>query len=627
MNDDIEYEEVQMEKWLVQAKKADFNGLGKTFGINPVIARIIRNRDVITEDEFREYLGLGECNKEAYSPFLLKDMDKAVNIIVESINAGDKIRVIGDYDIDGVCSGFILVTALERMGANVDFDVPDRIKDGYGLNERLINKSYEDKINLIITCDNGIAAYSQIKKANELGIKVIITDHHEVPYELNEGEKRYIIPEAEAVIDHKQIECEYPFKELCGAGVAYKLVTAIYETCFEKKSLEIKVINMCDSMEKKDFMEDLQVFTAIATIGDLVRLSGENRSIVKVGMKNIKTVNNAGLQSLIDVNGLRDKKINSYHISFVIGPCINAGGRLDTAKKAFDLFRCRDSKEAMDKAVELKAINDERKNMTAYYTEKALKEVEENIELKNSSVLVVYLQECHESLAGIIAGKLKEIYYKPTFVLTDSEDGLKGSGRSVEGYSMYEELVKADTIYQKQYGRENHLLKKYGGHTMAAGLSLGKDKVDIFRKLLNDSDGISEDMLIRKIWIDVPLPFEYISESLIEQLELLEPFGMGNEKPVFAEKCSKVISIKIFGKNRNVISLNLENTSGYKMEAIYFEDENVFLKNMTEKYGEDNVKAALQGKDNNIAMNVIYYPEVNEYRGFKNIRVVIKRYS
>lgn len=615
------------EKWLIQAKKADFGGLSKTFGINPVIARLIRNRDVITEDDYREYLGLKGDMTEEYSPFLFKDMEKAVDIIVSAINQKDKIRVIGDYDIDGICAGYILVTALEKMGADVDFDVPDRVQDGYGLNERLIIKAYEDKINLIITCDNGIAAFNQIKKAKELGMKVIITDHHEVPYELKNGSKEYIVPEAQAVIDHKQYDCGYPFKELCGAGVAYKLINAMYEMCYEKKKYKLMTDNHCEHMEKKELMEELQVFVAIATIGDLMLLCRENRTLVKNGMRNIKTVDNPGLKALIKVNELMEKEINSYHISFVIGPCINAGGRLDTAKKAYDLFRCRNEREAMLKAEDLKLINEERKNMTLEYTEKAILQVEESTELKEDSVLVVYLSDCHESLAGIIAGKLKEKYYKPVFVLTDCKDGAKGSGRSVEGYSMYEELVLVNTSYQKLFGENEYLLKKFGGHQMAAGISIDKDKIQVFRQLLNDSENINDDMKVRKIWIDVALPFQFISETLIKQLELLEPFGVGNEKPLFAEKCAKVHDIKIIGKNRNVIILKVENEMCYKMDAVYFESEETFIRDMTEKYGEDNVQAALNGRENNISFNIIYYPEINEYRGFKNIRIVIKKYS
>lgn len=615
------------DKWLVQTKKADFNRLGNVFGISPVIARLIRNRDIITEEDYKEYLGLKGDMSEKYSPFLFKDMEKAVDIIVNAINKNEKIRVIGDYDIDGICSGYILVTALEKMGADIDFDVPDRIYDGYGINERLIIKAYEDKINLIITCDNGIAAFNQVKKAKELGMKVIITDHHEVLYELKDGSKMYIVPEAEAVIDHKQEDCRYPFKELCGAGVAYKLINAMYEMCFEKKKYKITKDNLCEHISREEFVEEFQVFAAIATIGDLMQLCRENRTLVKNGMRNIKTVNNPGLKALIKVNGLMDKEINSYHISFVIGPCINAGGRLDTAKKAYDLFRCRNENEAMLKAEELKLINEERKNMTLEYTEKAILQVEESAELKKDAVLVVYLNDCHESIAGIIAGKLKELYYKPVFVLTDSKDGVKGSGRSVEAYSMYEELVFANAQYQKLYGENNYLFQKFGGHKMAAGISLDKNKIQVLRQLLNQSENLNDDMKVRKIWIDVALPFEFISETLIEQLELLEPFGVGNEKPVFAEKCAKVNDIKIFGKNRNVIIMKVENECGFKMEAVYFEAEETFISNMTEKYGENNVQAALHGRENDISFNIIYYPEINEYRGFKNIRVVIKKYS
>lgn len=616
-----------VEKWLVQGKKADFNSLGKQFGINPVVARIIRNRDIITEEEYRAYLGLTNQNQEEESPFLFKDMEKAVSVISDSINRREKIRVIGDYDIDGVCSGYILVTALEKMGADVDFDVPDRIQDGYGLNERLILNAYEAGVHLIITCDNGIAAYHQIQKANELKMKVVVTDHHEVPYELVNGEKNYIVPKAAAVIDHKQADCSYPFKELCGAGVAYKLVCAVYQRCFEEKRYAVSVENECSHMDKMEFMEELQVFVAIATIGDLMKLTGENRRIVKRGLQTLKTVHNPGLTALLEVNGLLDKKVTSYHISFVIGPCINAGGRLDTARKAFELFRCRDRQEAKQQAEVLKNINEERKRMTAVYTERAIAQVEENEKMKKDAVLVVWLKDCHESLAGIIAGKLKEKYYKPAFVLTDSIDGVKGSGRSIEAYSMYEELVLADTKYQKEYGKGKHLLRKYGGHKMAAGVSLDSGKTELFRQYLNQSENLHGDMQVRKIWIDVALPFEYLSETLIEQLELLEPFGIGNEKPVFAEKCTKVHRIKVFGNNRNVIVLTVENTSGYRMEAVCFEEEETFIRNLTDKFGEEAVQAAFHGREQKLSLNIIYYPEITEYKGFKNIRVVIKRYS
>lgn len=616
-----------MEKWLIQTKKADFNGLGNKFNISPVIARIIRNRDIISEEEFKEYLDADI--EELYSPFLLKGMEETVRIIVAAINDRKKIRVIGDYDIDGICSGYILTSGIERLGGIVDFDVPERIVDGYGLNERLIRKAYDDGIELIITCDNGIAASSQVKLAKQLGINIVITDHHEVPFEITEGGKIYILPEADAVIDQKQPDCTYPFKELCGAGITYKVIDAIYESVYLNGTYTIDVANDVkseDIISKEEFMREFLVFAAIATVGDIVDLVSENRTIVKNGLKHINDIDNKGLKALIEANELTGKVISSYHISFIIGPCINAGGRLDTARKAFELFRCTSENEAVIKAIELKDINDERKDMTAFYTEKALDILKNDDRYTNQNVIVVYLHDCHESLAGIIAGRIKEIYYKPVFVLTDCEEGVKGSGRSIEEYSMYEEMVKADTRFRQENTTDEHLFIKYGGHKMAAGLSIDKDRIDIFREYLNSSDGITEDMLVEKVWIDVALPFEYLSFDFIEQLDILEPFGRANERPVFAEKC-RINRIRVFGKNRNVISLSVRNEAGTTIDATCFEEEVVFMDYLKNKFSETDVDNALNGRENNIRLSIIYYPEINEYRGFKNIRVVIKRYS
>ena len=624
-----------MEKWLVHAKKADFYGNSEKFGINPVTARIIRNRDIIEDEDIDEYL---KCDLSTlYSPFLFKDMEKAVNIIINSIISGEKIRVIGDYDIDGVCSGYILTTGLERMGARVDFDVPDRIMDGYGLNERLIRQAYSDGVELIITCDNGIAADSQVKLGRELGMKIVVTDHHEVPYEMIEGEKKYKVPLADAVIDHKQEECGYPFKELCGGAVAYKVIEAI----FDKVTREDKykgttifnaitgqfTVGKSESENKFEFMKEFLAFAGIATVGDIVVLIKENRTIVKNALKIINEIDNPGLEGLIKANGLEGKKISSYHIGFVIGPCINAGGRLETAKKAFDLFRERDRAEAAKKANELKKLNDERKFLTQKYTEIALVEADKMIKENDEKVLVMYLKECHESLAGIIAGKIKEHYYRPSFVLTAAEDGAKGSGRGIEDYSMFDELVLANSKYMRNKGNGEPLFKKFGGHKMAAGLSIAKDKIEDFRRLINDSEGINEEVLTQKVWIDVPMPFEYITEKLIMELEKLEPHGTGNEKPVFAEKCTKIRKIRIVGVNRNVVILSVANKAGFNMEATLFEDGDTFLNNMRQKFSDEDVNAALEGRYNNMSLNVIYYPEINEYRGIRNIRVVVKRYS
>ncbi len=630
-----------MEKWLVQAKKADFAGLGNRFGINPVIARIIRNRDIISEEEYGEYL---KCEMDKlYSPLLMKDMEKAVHIIKKAMEDKKKIRVIGDYDIDGVTSGYILTDALEKLGADVDFDVPDRITDGYGINNRLIKQAYDDGISLIVTCDNGIAASAQVDYAKEIGMQIVVTDHHEVPYSIENGEKKHIIPKADAVVDHKRPDCEYPFKELCGAGVAYKLIDALYDMLdasrMEKgnETAEYNTGNIdgkCTVKENTDnkkekFMEKYLCFAAIGTVGDIVPLLGENRTIVKNGLRLIDNVSNDGIKALIEANGLGKRKISSTHIGFVIGPCINAGGRLDTAKRAFSLFRSRTYEEAIEKAQELKGLNDERKYMTSQNTEKAIQLIENDTSLQNDSVLIIYLADCHESLAGIIAGRIKERYYKPTIVFTDSEDGvIKGSGRSVEGYSMFEKLTWADNFYKTMEGNASGepLLVKFGGHKMAAGLSMKKNQMEWLRKILNQHDSIDKEILVKKVWIDVAMPFEYITENLISQLEILEPFGMANEKPVFAEKCTSIERIRIFGQNRNVVSLTVRNKANYKMEATYFTEGDKFIEEIRERFGEKETELLLNGKKNNIGMNILYYPELNEYNGQKNIKVVIKGY-
>lgn len=604
-----------MEKWLVYGKKADFNKIAKQFFISPYLARIIRNRDIKEELEYKEYL---ECNiNNLNSPRLLKDMDKAVEIIYDTIRNGDKIRVIGDYDIDGVCAGYIITNGLKKMGADIDFDVPTRVADGYGINKRLIDKANSDKVSLIITCDNGIAAYEQTKYAKKLGMKIIITDHHEVPFVIEDENKKYILPKADAVVDYKQKDCEYPFKDLCGATIGYKLIEAYYD----KYSYDDEKINK----DNKKFLNKYLVFAAIATVGDVVPLHGENRIIVKNGLEMIKDVDNYGLKALIKVNELDEIKINSYHISFVIGPCINSGGRIDTAKRVFDLFECEEEKDAYIMADELKKINEERKLMTIEGTKKAVELVENDEKLKNSKILIIYIENCHESIAGIIAGRLKDIFYKPVFVFTDAEEGLKGSGRSIEGYSMFEELTLANELYKKE--NNEGLFLRFGGHKMAAGITIEKNKIEIMRTMLNLADNIEDDIFVRKIWIDIPLPFEYLTKDFISELDLLEPFGMANERPVFADKCVEISNLRFFGKSRNVISMKLTNSSGNKMDAICFMTEEEFIKILSNKVNESGIKAILSGNRVDIALNIIYYPEINKYMGYENIRVVIKRIS
>lgn len=585
-----------MEKWFVQTKKADFEKIGKNFHIDAVIARVIRNREVITEEDINIYLNgtLENLN----SPWLMKDMDKAVSIIKEKILQHKKIRVIGDYDIDGVNATYILLKGLERCGAIVDTDIPDRMKDGYGINESLIDSANESEIDTIVTCDNGIAAIDQIAYAKQLKMTVIITDHHDIPFEDIEGIKTEIYPIADAIVNPKQRTCTYPFDKLCGAAVAYKLVQALYET-FDIPYEECK---------------ELIEFAAMATVGDVMDLVGENRIIVKEGLKRIRNSSNHGLTSLISLNGLSKGNISSYHIGFVIGPCINAGGRLDTAKRALELLNSNSMEEAGKLAGDLKNLNDSRKALTVEGLEKALNIIETS-EIKKDKVLIVYLPECHESLAGIIAGRIRENYNKPVIVFTDSEGCAKGSGRSIEAYNMFEELSKFKQLYIK-----------FGGHPMAAGLSLPKENIAVLRENLNNETILTEEDLVSKIMIDVPMPIHYITENLVEQLELLEPFGKANEKPTFAEKDLSILSGRILGKNQNVLKLKVKNSNECTMDAMYFGNIDKFNSFIIEKYGEEELNKILAGKENSVTLSITYYPSINEYNGSRSIQVIIKNF-
>lgn len=564
------------EIWMLQTKKADFKEMAGNHRISPVTARIIRNRDIIGHESVEKYIRGGL--KDLYSPHLLKDMDRTVKILIEKSRQLKPIRIVGDYDIDGVCSTYLLYRALSEVGAAVDYEIPDRIKDGYGINESIIRAAAEDGIDTILTCDNGIAAIEQIRLAKELGLTVLVTDHHDIMTE--EGEE--VLPPADAVVNPKQKDCRYPYPEICGGMVAYKLVQALYEAFHVP-------------MEK--WIEMLE-FAAIATVGDVMKLQDENRIIVKEGLKRIGQTKSLGLLKLIEKNNLDKDQITAYQIGFVIGPCLNAGGRLQTAKLALSLLLCQDEDEADRMALELKELNDQRKDMTKQGTDQAVEQVEEFY--INDKVLVVYLPDCHESLAGIIAGRLREHYQKPAFVLTDGEECVKGSGRSIETYHMFDALVKV-----------KELLLKFGGHPMAAGLSLNKDKVDDFRRLLNEQAELTEADFIRKIWIDVPMPLEYISEPLINELELLEPYGQGNEKPLFAQKGLHIRSIRVLGKNRNAVKFSLAADQGAPMDALLFADGDSFLEEL----------------GNNRVLDVIYYPSVNEYNGNKSLQIVIKNYK
>ena len=583
------------EKWMLRTKKADFNEIGRKFKVDPLIARLIRNRDIVLEEDIKKYL---YGNKEdMYSPYLLKDMEKAVSILEEKIKNQSKIRIISDYDVDGVISNYVLYLGLQEIGVDVDYEIPDRINDGYGINERMVMKAVEDGIDTILTCDNGIAAVNQIALAKENGLTVIITDHHDVPFIMQEGSKIEQLPKADAVINPKQKECSYPFDKICGATVAYKLIQALYE----KRGLE------------HDFYLE---YLAIATVCDVVDLTDENRIIVKEGLKLLNATKNLGIKALIGENFKEKPELNAYHLGFIIGPCVNAAGRLEHAGEGLSLLLAKDEEEAMDKARHLKILNDERKSLTEQGVEKAI-ELVETTKIKDDKVLVIYLTDCHESLAGIIAGRIREKYNKPVIVLTRSKEGVKGSGRSIDEYSMFEKLSEC-----RDY------LDKFGGHPMAAGLSLKEENIDSFRKALNDNSGLTEENFIKKVYIDIKMPFYYISEHIIHQIECLEPFGKANEKPVFAESDVKITEARILGENKNVLKLKLATDAGGTIEGICFKNTmEELLNQIKEKYGMDEVDKMFERRENAVRLRIIYYPSINSYKGKKTLQVTINNFE
>ena len=562
-------------------KKADFNRIAEKYHISPITARLIRNRDITGDEEIDLYLN--GTIADLCDGMLMRDMDRAVEILAEKIREEKKIRVIGDYDIDGVNATYILQEGLAGLGADVDTDIPDRIRDGYGLNKMLIDRALDDGIDTIVTCDNGIAAAEEIAYGKEQGLTVVVTDHHEVPYIETNGDKEYLFPPADAVVDPHRPDCGYPFKGLCGAAVAYKLVEAL-----------------CDVMQRDpEDMDYLMENVAIATVGDVMDLTGENRIFVKQGLEMLKRTHNPGLKALIECTGIDVERLNAYHIGFVIGPCINASGRLDTAKRALELLNARTRREAVMLAEDLKALNDSRKEMTEKGVEEAVRLIE-HTDLREDKVLVVYLPECHESIAGIIAGRLKERYCRPVFVLTRAEEGVKGSGRSIESYDMFGQMCRC-----------RELFTKFGGHKLAAGLSLAEENVELFRRTINELAELTEEDLMEKVSIDMQLPFPYITEALIGELSLLEPFGKGNPKPLFAERNIRVLGPRILGKNRNVLKCRLEDPSGNQIDAVYFGDVEACLRKMEEKP----------------VMSFTYYPSINEYMGRKTLQVTIVNYQ
>ncbi len=581
---------------MILNKGADFKGISQRFHISPRMACLIRNRDIIGDEQIEQYLN--GTIADLHDGMLMKDMALAVEILTEKIRTGERVRIIGDYDIDGINATYILLEGLEYLGGEVDTDIPDRMKDGYGLNKSLIDRALDDGIDTIITCDNGIAATEEIAYGKEMGMTIIVTDHHEVPYEDREGVRYYKLPPADAVVDPKQEMCMYPFKELCGAAVAYKLVEALLE------------VNGKDVEDVDYLMENV----AVATVGDVMDLVGENRIFVKQGLEMLKHTRNLGLKALMECNGLETKRLSAYHIGFVIGPCLNASGRLDTAKRALELLCARTKKEADILAGDLKALNDSRKEMTQIAVEEAISQVEET-GMQEDSVLVVYLPQCHESLAGIVAGRIRERYYKPVFVLTSAKEGIKGSGRSIEAYHMYEKLNEC-----------KEFLTKFGGHKLAAGLSMKEADLEAFRNKLNAKADLSREDLTEKVLIDMQMPFLGVTQALVEELQLLEPFGRGNTKPVFAERNVEFLKAWILGKNRNILKFRVKDANQTEMDAIYFGDAEKMIDYMEKQFGKRAKEQVFAGGAAGIKMAVTYYPGINEYMGRKSLQITILNY-
>lgn len=576
-----------MTNWVIAAKRADFNKIAEKFQISPILARIIRNRDMIEDQEIEKFLTA--TTEDMYDPMTMKGMKEGIDILSKKIIEGKKIRIIGDYDIDGVCATVILKKGISLCGGDVDQIIPHRMKDGYGLNIHLISEAYEAGIDTIITCDNGISATKEIAYGKQLGMTIIVTDHHEVPYEDGvDGIRTFLPPEADIIIDPKQTDCKYPFSEICGGAVAYKVMEALF-------------ILMGQDEQWEEIKEELLELAAFATVGDVMQLRDENRIIVKYGLQTMEHTKNQGLQSLMEVTGIQGKKLSPYHIGFVLGPCLNATGRLDTAMKAFQLLDTHDSKEALKLANELKKLNDLRKDLTLVGTEEAKKQIE-TTDLINDNVLVVFLPDCHESLAGIIAGRIREQYVKPTFILTRGEEGVKGSGRSIEAYHMYEEMTKCKELFQK-----------YGGHKLAAGLSLEENNITLFRTFLNENNSLTEEDFIKKIIIDVPLPPSYATKKMIQEIDQLAPFGVGNTKPIFAYKSFTFISGKVLGKNRNVGKYIALDQEGKRYDMIYFGELASFHALLKRKFGKE--------------IAILYEPTINEFQGHRSIQFNIQDYQ
>lgn len=581
---------------MVINKGADFKGIGNKFHIDPVTARIIRNREVIGDEEIHSFLA--GTLQELPDVHLMQDLDLLVELLDQKINEKAKIRIIGDYDIDGVMSSYILYRALTRCGAQVDVAIPNRITDGYGLNRNLITEALECGVDTILTCDNGIAAIEEIAYAKEAGMTVLVTDHHEIPFKDVDGERIYMRSEADAIVNPHQKTCTFPYKDLCGAGVAWAVIVALYE----KNNIEQREV------------EDLLEFVAFATVGDIMSLTGLNRILVKEGLKRIHHTTNIGMRALVSQCGLLPEQIDTYHFGFVLGPCINAAGRLDTARRALRLFISESPEEAAEIADELVVLNEERKEMTRQGVEEAKQLVEEG-GYEKDPVLILYLPDVHESIAGIIAGRIREYYYRPTFILTKAEDGVKGSGRSTEEYSMYEQMCKC-----------SNLLTKFGGHPMAAGLSLPEENVELFRKQMNENCPFRAEEIVQTIHIDVPMPVDYVTNALVEEFSILAPFGKDNPKPVFADRNLKISRMWVIGKNQNVLRMTLVSEQGRPLSAIYFGDIEAMWTYLVEQYGTQEVEKAFHGRENNMQISIVYSPKINTYKDSETLQFEIQYY-
>lgn len=583
-----------MEKWFVSAKKADFDKWAEEFGISPVLARILRNRDLTEPSEIRKFLygTLQDC----YSPWLLKDMDRAVEVIETAIRQKRAIRVIGDYDVDGICSAYILTKGFQALGAKADTAIPHRIHDGYGLNDHLIEEAKQDGVSLIVTCDNGIAAAPQIELAESLGMDVVVTDHHEVPFTEESGERKELLPPALAVVDPKRGDCPYPFKGICGAVVAYKLIQALTERT-----------------EAAGLLEELLEFAALATVCDVMELRDENRIMVKEGLRRLKRTSNLGLKALMEVNNVDPGKLTAYHLGFVLGPCLNATGRLDTAKRSLELLQSTTRAEAMSAARELKDLNESRKTLTLKGVEEAEQYIRER-HIREDDVMLIYLPDVHESLAGIVAGRIREKYNHPVFILTKGEEGVKGSGRSIEAYDMYGSMTRV-----KQY------FTKFGGHKMAAGLSMREEDIESLRQALNQDSGLSPEDFVPRVHIDVPMPLAYADEKLAGELSLLEPFGVGNPKPLFAQKDLCFLAGFKMGATKNFARFKVHTPEGQEIQLVYFGSPEQFGRFLQEKYGAGSEERLYDGQGD-FTLSVTYQLGLNTYRGRTELQFIMQNY-